>query len=330
MKFIPITRKYFRLFWILVIFGGFTGAAVIIHISFQAWDESPIKTTIDTLPMNDLGFPKITVCPPKNTYTNLNYDLTQADKMTFDNETRNDLLRFAMNSLQDYLHNEIMANLSKLQDKDRYYNWYHGYTEISVPYRSYAPYDEYDVYYRLHTYAKNGTIYTQYFDKIYDAKKIDGDIYYRIGLHVPTNISGNENVTLQVDIEKNSMGSDVTNFYHQDKYDHYYESGETGISANVMNIAKNYTPPGSEILFTVTRTVSKQEIIGEGEQLKKMPGFKITWDFKNGNFNSENFYYKHEDSKSDSNFKTRTSAFVRKMLYCFKLFDFLLFFSSFI
>ena len=149
-------------------------------------------------------------------------------------------------------------------------------------------------------------------------------------LHVPTNISGNENVTLQVDIEKNSMGSDVTNFYHQDKYDHYYESGETGISANVMNIAKNYTPPGSEILFTVTRTVSKQEIIGEGEQLKKMPGFKITWDFKNGNFNSENFYYKHEDSKSDSNFKTRTSAFVRKMLYCFKLFDFLLFFSSFI
>ena len=110
MTFIPITKKYVRLFWILVIFGGFTGAAVIIRISFQAWDESPIKTTIETLPMDSSpGFPKITVCPPRNTFTNLNYDLIQAEKMTFDNETRNNLIRFAMNSLQE-LHSSWFKN----------------------------------------------------------------------------------------------------------------------------------------------------------------------------------------------------------------------------
>ena len=46
---------------------------MIISKSFDEWVNHPITTTIETLPISEVRFPKITVCPPKNTFTNLNY-----------------------------------------------------------------------------------------------------------------------------------------------------------------------------------------------------------------------------------------------------------------
>ena len=70
-----------RPFWIIVVISGFSFAGILIYQSFQAWNESPVKTTIETRPINEIKFPKVTVCPPKNTFTNLNYDLqTMGDK----------------------------------------------------------------------------------------------------------------------------------------------------------------------------------------------------------------------------------------------------------
>ena len=75
LAYIATGRKYVRLFWTLVVIAGFTGAGYMIHESFQSWNESPVKTTIETLPITELTLPKVTVCPPENTYTDLNYDL---------------------------------------------------------------------------------------------------------------------------------------------------------------------------------------------------------------------------------------------------------------
>ena len=65
-------KKILKLFWILVVTAGFIGAGALIYDSFQSWAESPVKTTIETHPISEITFPKVTVCPPKNTYTNLN------------------------------------------------------------------------------------------------------------------------------------------------------------------------------------------------------------------------------------------------------------------
>ena len=46
-------------------------------------------STIETLPIINLPFPKITVCPPKNTYTDLNLDLINVGNMTFENDLTN-------------------------------------------------------------------------------------------------------------------------------------------------------------------------------------------------------------------------------------------------
>ena len=79
LNYISTTRKLVRLFWIIVVIGGFTGAGILIHTAFQSWADSPVKTTEETLPITDIIFPKVTVCPPKNTYTDLNYDLMMTE-----------------------------------------------------------------------------------------------------------------------------------------------------------------------------------------------------------------------------------------------------------
>ena len=85
--YISRTKKFIRsLLWILVIFFSFTAATLLILKSFQSWADSPVSTTIETMQLTKLTFPKVTVCPPKNTYTDLNYDLI--DLMMLENMER--------------------------------------------------------------------------------------------------------------------------------------------------------------------------------------------------------------------------------------------------
>ena len=91
LVYIAVTKNLVRLFWILVVITGFTLAGVLIYQSFKAWDESPVTTTIETHQISDITLPKLTVCPPKHTYTDLNYDLTMIGNMTLNNYTRNKL-----------------------------------------------------------------------------------------------------------------------------------------------------------------------------------------------------------------------------------------------
>ena len=117
---IASTRKYARLFWITIVMAGFTGAGIMINISFKQWEENPITTTIESRPITKLTFPKVTVCPPKNTYTDLNYDLKLTENMCLDNGTRNELLEYALELLYEPLYESVMRNLSMLKDDDRY------------------------------------------------------------------------------------------------------------------------------------------------------------------------------------------------------------------
>ena len=52
-----------------MVISGFITAAFLIKESFDSWSDSPIKTTFETFPISELTLPKLTVCPPKNTFT---------------------------------------------------------------------------------------------------------------------------------------------------------------------------------------------------------------------------------------------------------------------
>ena len=89
VSYIASTNRYARLFWITIVFSGFIGAGILIERAFQSWTQNPVSTTIETLSISEITFPKVTVCPPKNTYTNLNHDLMNIGNKTVDFDLTN-------------------------------------------------------------------------------------------------------------------------------------------------------------------------------------------------------------------------------------------------
>ena len=57
--------KVEKLFWLLVVL---TSISVTTFLTTQAivnWSKYPVATTIESFPISEVPFPKITVCPPK-------------------------------------------------------------------------------------------------------------------------------------------------------------------------------------------------------------------------------------------------------------------------
>ena len=73
----------------------------MISQSFESWTASPITTTIETLPIEQVEFPKISVCPPKNTFTNLNYDLMRVENMTYNDTQRLEMSQYITQPIYD-------------------------------------------------------------------------------------------------------------------------------------------------------------------------------------------------------------------------------------
>ena len=291
MAYIATGRKYVRLLWTLFVIAGFTGAGVLIYQSFQSWNESPVKTTIETHPIEDITFPKVTVCPPKNTFTDLNYDLMVTENMTLSEGIKDELINYSLELLYDHLHENMIKNLSLLEDKERYYNWYHGYTEILLPYY-YASRFNCDV----RTSAISGNISSQHYGQNFDLNKVPRNIKYTIKIKPPPSVRDTgvyyeyldyypdridetysnddnykeSNVTLHIKIAKISM-KDLSGMDILVVDDRYYPGPE------VKNTSYNITEFFGEsfVPTKLERDVSLEDV--KRQRLVQMPGFKVTW-----------------------------------------------------
>ena len=166
-------RKYAKLIWILVVIGGFTLASIMIQESFQTWADDPIKTTIESKSIKELHFPKLTVCPPKKTYTNLNFDIMKVENMTLDNKTRIGLKNIFLDYILNVTHQTVMNKINRIQDSNLYYNWYHGYTKIDVlPVKQYNKILNDEVL-SVVTSSTFGSISTSNFGKAFNADKVE-------------------------------------------------------------------------------------------------------------------------------------------------------------
>ena len=265
LSWISSARRWSSLFWILVVIGGFSGAGFLIYESFDNWKKSPITTMIETLPISQITFPNVTVCPPKNSFLNLNYDIKQSENVKLDNKTRHELTDFALDVIQSEFYKEMIANLSKVEDPDRYYNWYHGYTEIGYPYQR-TGYNQ--LWYIVFTSASAGNISTQYFGEKFNAIKVDGEIYISIYVYIPTSMKGDKNMFY---INKKTMKEVSDN-------DKLSMTGVGDIDADLTQWSKNITAPKSGYYkFVLDRRVSADDI--KNLELDMMPGFRFTWNY---------------------------------------------------
>ena len=297
LSYISTTRKYMRLFWILTVIGGFTGAGYMIYQSFDSWNESPVKTTIKTLPITEIKFPKVTVCSPRNTYTDLNYDLIMAENMTLDNDTRNALSNYATELLYDHLNDKITKYLSNLEDDDRYYNWYHGYTEIQIPFINNGK-----LKYSVEIYAPSGSISTQYFGEEFNAANVEtryqmyiisGSIPVTnnpqppptspnpIGGFIATFLKPQTPVVDPSSLPKVTLHLQIECVPLEDlpsgKYDDLILTVEQGKHLKLMD-SKNYTPPSNSFKISLHREGLSTNVVRK-QKLTQMPGFRVTWHY---------------------------------------------------
>ena len=289
-----VKGKIVKIFWLLVVIGGFTGAGVMIYNSFKSWADSPVKTTIETLSITEITFPKVTVCPPKNTYTDLNYDLIMTENMTLDNDTRQELTNYALELLYDHLYDIMMRNLSKVEENNRYYNWYHGYTKIELPY-----YDTWDIdTYYVYTAASSGSISTQFFGEQFDADKVETLLLYNVYVYPPASVRKNTNVMLHLDVEKVSLEDLSSGYKHRDRqYDRFYVQNSR---VNTTQRSFNFTPPTSyNYKIKLDRDVLTADVKKQKQNF--MPGFRYTWHYSGIDVEPWAKYINHP----------RTMAFIR-------------------
>ena len=180
MSWISVSNGFSRILWINIVIGGFSGAGFLIYESFKSWADSPISTTIETLPISQITFPNVTVCPPRNSFLNLNYDILQSENVTVNADIRKELFEYALNIIQNDFYDEIIANLTKIQDPNRHFNWYHGYSKIVFPYHN-SKFNQLSYY--IFTNARSGNISTQYFGDRFRAEKVDGHMDIMISIN---------------------------------------------------------------------------------------------------------------------------------------------------
>ena len=214
LVYISTSRRLLKLFWLLVVITGFTGAGVLIHQSFSSWAVSPVSTTIETLSITELDFPNVTVCPPRNTFTSLNPDLVMARNLNFDEETRKeaaDIGSFAVFNTNLRVRYEEFAELRQQQ----YQDVYTGCSDLVLPYREQDGWYNY----RLRTARLSGSFSSPHFRQTFHQSRFERKLYTGVCIDIPQNISRDSQIFLDIEYDV-----DMTSYNEEIYVDHHSES----------------------------------------------------------------------------------------------------------
>ena len=89
LQYISMEKKLLiKMIWTVLVTMCFYIAITLIRDSIIAWDESPISTNIETLPISEVMFPEVTICPPEGSNTGLNYHNMMAQNRTLSQDDR--------------------------------------------------------------------------------------------------------------------------------------------------------------------------------------------------------------------------------------------------
>ena len=219
LSFIAGNRRLVRLLWICVVIAGFTGSFILIHQSFSNWADSPISTTIETLPISELEFPNVTVCPPRNSFTSLNPDLVMARNINFEHEKRTNLSDSVLQAFYDASFNSKYKEFIDYR-QDQYIDWYTGISSVRDLPRHKPSFlgKKYNLEYNLETTAINGSFSTPYFRQSLHEHMFEYENVNRIYIYVPTNMSINNSLIIDIDMDiAAEMGDFLSIYIHLEK-----------------------------------------------------------------------------------------------------------------
>ena len=273
---IPASQRLWRLFWILIVTAGFTVSSVLIWMSFSGWRESPISTTIAIKPITELRFPNITVCPPRNTATVLNYHLELAKAGSLSNQTRQELREYFYQNLLEIGYEEMWRNLSLHLEQDGLRKWYLGLSQITLPYFN----TELDrMFYYYGTVAPSGEVTTPLFGQPWNITNFDRAYYYRVIFYKPWKDTARP-ISIVFQLEQDIL-TELTGQDEMDSLTWTFHKDETNITKETSMVNQQYYYIG------MRRLISEEE--AARIRREKMPGIRVSWHY-NDSFIVENDY----------------------------------------
>ena len=274
---IATTSRYSRLFWMMVVILGLLGSAVLIQQSVQSWNESPVSTTIETLPISEIQFPKVIVCPPKNTLTNLNYDLTLSENLTLDREEKEEFVEFIKETLLDIIYNSVYEDVLSYKENGKYQNWYNGVTMLELPLAQtqvYSTVSQSNKIIKVSTYAKEGTFTTPYFKQNFDLKKFSLLSHFKLGIWIPKSIYKSKSIDLILEIDYDLIERhDSQSFEIVSITSSNTEKLETFNKRTVKKISLDRR----SVFIEFTRSLSELDV--ENWNSRRMTGMNVSWHY---------------------------------------------------
>ena len=130
-----------KVFWSLVVLGGFCSAGFLINNSYIDWRQSPVSTSTSTVPIKELPFPKVTVCPPKDSNTALNPDLVRFRNKGMTKANRESLMTVAKTLFLQGPHMVFVNRTKNLLNQNNIRKCYDGSLSFKFPWNGHFSLD---------------------------------------------------------------------------------------------------------------------------------------------------------------------------------------------
>lgn len=166
-----------KILWLFVVLFGFIGAGILIGKSYKEWQENPIANSISTHPIDDLDFPIVTVCPPKDSSTAIYHDLIKAGHGNLSEESTQTLKREVYEIFIKQDHKNYLKQMLPFANTGNLVQMFEGFHSLPKPYN-------FAKGLQMNLWSLNGTITTPWFGEQYGKEyfKEDKDFYTVLAL----------------------------------------------------------------------------------------------------------------------------------------------------
>ena len=198
---------------------------------------------------------------------------------------------------EDYYSYVLRRNMTMLEEQNQFFNWYQGYTQISLPWWEESA-DR--LRYTIFTSAVSGSIKTKYYGEKYDSYLIERKLAYLVAIFPPKRVLNNRLYRLTIEVEWVSMrvsenGKDnltIVTFSGSKKNTKEMDPATKKLTINVRS-------PGQYHIISLSRNVNSKDIeITPYHGSVTVPGFLVKWKY-------------NKILKPDAKYKKENSDFIR-------------------
>lgn len=191
-----------------------------------------------------------------------------------DNEELSFLTKSQIKEAELEVHEKVyqnaLKNLTKLEEDNRFYNWYKGFSVISLSY-----FEEKSGWENMIlTTQPSGIIKTVHFGETFNPNFIDRQIIYKAYIMPPKALLKNPNFTLTIEIEKATLeGSRSVD----DMLLSFGKSSEIKLNSSARMITQTLTPPQNLVIRNDV-IINSEDLLANID-MKVMTGFLLKWSY---------------------------------------------------